>query len=236
MKTVQSECFEKTYPGRTLIVGMTPSGAHYAQVYWIMGRSANSRNRVFELEGDSVRNKAYDPALMEDTSLIIYDPIRSLGDLHIVTNGDQTDTICDGYLQGLSFQQSLMYREFEPDAPHFTPRISAVLDAGKKAYTLSILKTAGNDPSICLRQFFDYSGFKAGIGHCIHTYDSEEEGVLRPFQGEPFEAPLFDSIDETADFYWNRINADNKIAILVKHMDASSGEIAYAFRDRHGKR
>ncbi|MWC29674.1 inosine monophosphate cyclohydrolase [Paenibacillus sp. MMS18-CY102] len=197
-----------------------------------MGRSANSRNRVFELEGASVKNRAYDPALMEDPSLIIYYPVRQWGSSHIVTNGDQTDTIYEGLHQGRTFEQSLALREFEPDGPHYTPRISAVIDTGQNSYSLSILKTNDNDPSACLRHYYGYSGFKRGTGHCIHTYRSEEGGVLRPFKGEPFEVPLFETMDETAAFYWQQLNEDNKIALLVKFIDAQTGEVKFHIRNK----
>ncbi|RXZ80384.1 inosine monophosphate cyclohydrolase [Paenibacillaceae bacterium] len=234
MKTVH-DLFEKTYPGRTLIAGMTPSGSHYVQVYWIMGRSANSRNRLFELDGWSVRNKAFDPRQMEDPSLIIYDPIRHWDDVHIVSNGDQTDTIYEGLQHNRSFEQSLMLREFEPDAPHFTPRISAVIHTSIEQYSLSILKTHDNDPSVCLRNIFHYSRFKKGIGHCIHTYETEQNGVLKPFAGEPFEVPLFECSSETADFYWQNINADHKIALAVKSIHVASQEIHFQIRNKHAE-
>ncbi|MBP3966494.1 IMP cyclohydrolase [Paenibacillus sp. DLE-14] len=233
VKSYQQELFEKPYPGRTLIAGMTPSGTHYVQVYWIMGRSVNSRNRVFEQDGLYVRNKAFDPALLEDPSLIIYYPIRHWGDAHIVSNGDQTDTIYEGLQLRQTFEQALMNREFEPDSPHFTPRISAVIYADVQQYELSILKTYDNDPSVCLRNRYHFSRFKLGTGHCIHTYEAERDGVLKPFKGDPFEVPLFDSIEETADFYWEGINPDNRISLLVKSISVEDQTIQYAFRNKH---
>lgn len=233
MKTVEHELFKNSYPGRTLIVGMTPSGLHYVQVYWIMGRSVNSRNRVFELDGWSVKNKAFNPAQMEDPSLIIYYPVRHWDHVHIVSNGDQTNTIFNGLQCNRSFEQSLMLRKFEPDAPHFTPRISAVINTDLKDYSLSILKTNNNDPSICIRNNYKYSRFKRGIGHCIHTYKSEQNGVLKPFEGDPFEVPLFDSMNEIADFYWERIDAENKISLLVKFVDVLNQEIHFEIRNKH---
>ncbi|CAM3399509.1 IMP cyclohydrolase [Paenibacillus lupini] len=232
MKTAQTELFDKPYPGRMLITGMTPSGTHYVQVYWIMGRSANSRNRVFEREESSVMNQAFDPAQMEDPSLIIYYPVRHWENMHIVSNGDQTDTIYEGLQHNRTFEQSLVLREFEPDAPHFTPRISVVINTDLKQYALSILKTHDNDPSVCLRHSYSYNNFKRGIGHCIHTYNGEQDGVLKPFEGEPFEVPLFDSINEIADYYWERINKENKISLLVKFIDVSSHDIQFEFRNK----
>ncbi|PWW04765.1 IMP cyclohydrolase-like protein [Paenibacillus cellulosilyticus] len=230
---VEEQLFAKPYPGRTLIVGQTPSASHYVQVYWTMGRSVNSRNRVFEREGNHIKNTAFDPALMEDPSLIIYYPVRDWNGIHIVSNGDQTDTIYEGVQRGESFQQLLTTREFEPDPPHYTPRISAVIDCGNKSYTLSILKTNDNDPSVCQRQFFDYSGFEPGAGHCLHTYSAEFDGILKPFVGEPFEVPLFDDIEATADFYWERLNSDNKISLLVKFIDVSTQTIQFVIRNKH---
>ncbi|GMK37355.1 hypothetical protein PCCS19_04080 [Paenibacillus sp. CCS19] len=227
------QLFANPYPGRTLIVGQTPSAAHYVQVYWIMGRSANSRNRVFEREGNHVKNSAFDPTLMEDPSLIIYYPVRDWNGMHIVTNGDQTDTVYDGIKQGNTFIQLLMTREFEPDAPHYTPRISAMLDTANQSYTLSILKTHDNDPAVCLRQFYHYSSFKSGMGHCIHTYRAEENGVLKPFVGEPFEVPLWDSIEDTANYYWERLHADNKISLLVKFIDVRTEEVHLEIRNKN---
>ena len=233
MNTIQDVLFENPYPGRTLIVGMTPSGSHYVQVYWIMGRSVNSRNRVFEREGFSIRTKAFDSALMEDPSLIIYYPIRHWNNVHIVSNGDQTETIYEGLKSYRSFYESLMLREFEPDAPHFTPRISGIINTDLKQYSLSILKTQDNDPSICIRNMYQFSRFKKGIGHCIHTFRSELDGVLKPFEGDPFEVPLTDSIEEIADYYWERINSENKIALLVKFIDFQNQEISFTIRNKH---
>lgn len=218
MASFEQQLFANPYPGRTLAIGMTPSGEHYAQIYWIMGRSGNSRNRVFELDGQSVRNAAYDPAKLEDPSLIIYYPIRVHGEHHIVSNGDQTDTLYDGFAQGLTFEDALKERQYEPDPPHYTPRISGVIDTSERYYSLSILKSNNNDPSMCIRNFYNYSSFTPGIGHCIHTYRSEEQGMLRPFVGEPIEIPIFDSMQETADFYWRSINEANKISLLVKYI------------------
>ncbi|WP_063847718.1 IMP cyclohydrolase [Bacillus sp. FJAT-28004] len=216
MHSFENQLFDDPYPGRTIIVGMSPSGKHYVQVYWIMGRSANSRNRIFERDQQFVRNTAYDAAKMEDPSLIIYYPIKNINGMHIISNGDQTDTIYAGYVKGKSFEDSLKSREFEPDAPHYTPRISGVIDTQSETYILSILKTRQNDPSVCIRHFFHYNPFTKGTGHCLHTYKGEGKGVLRPFDGEPLEVPLFDSMDETAQFYWSNINVDNKISLLIK--------------------
>lgn len=231
----EQELFINPYPGRTISIGMTPSGGHYVQMYWIMGRSDNSRNRIFELEGQNVKNAAFDPAKLTDPSLIIYYPIRVSGHRHIVTNGDQTDTLYDGYERGLTFEEALKTRQYEPDPPHYTPRISGVIDTEEKRYSLSILKTNHNDPSVCLRQFFDYGDFKAGVGHCIHTYSAEENGELRPFRGEPMVVPLFDSLQETADFYWQRINESNKISLLVKFISVKDQTVQHVILNKYQK-
>ena len=210
------------YPGRGIIIGMTPSKDHYVQIYWIMGRSDNSRNRQFEREGSFVRNKAFDEAAIIDPSLIIYYPLKSINQYHIITNGDQTDTIMNGLINHQTFEESLFSREYEPDAPHFTPRISGIIDTEQMNYKLSILKSSQNQEGACIRNFFNYSVFIPGTGHCIHTYSKEENGALRSFVGEPFELPLFDHIDEVKDYYWNLLEEDNKISLLVKFIDTST--------------
>ncbi|WP_373233409.1 IMP cyclohydrolase [Cohnella sp.] len=229
----EDQLFNNPYPGRTIIIGMTPSGANYVQVYWIMGRSANSRNRVFETDQLFVKNSAFEPTKMVDPSLIIYYPIKHLGKEHIVSNGDQTDTIIQGLQSGRSFENALQQREFEPDAPHYTPRISGIMNIEENSYCLSILKTRENDPSICLRYFFHYDTFTKGIGHCIHTYRCEEDGVLRPFVGEPFEMPLFNTVDDTANYYWNNLNKDNRISLLVKFVSVENNEVNMKLINKH---
>lgn len=233
MTLFEQQLFANPYPGRTLAIGMTPSGQYYAQIYWIMGRSDNSRNRVFELNGQSVRNAAYDPAKLEDPSLIIYYPIKVCGEQHIVSNGDQTDTLYDGFTQGISFEDALKKRQYEPDPPHYTPRISGVIDTHERRYSVSILKSNNNDPSVCIRNFYHYSSFTPGIGHCIHTYRAEEQGVLRPFLGEPMEVPIFDSIEETAEFYWRNLNEDNKISLVVKFISVQDHSVQYVILNKN---
>ncbi len=227
MKSFEEQLFNRPYPGRTLIIGMDPSGNHFVQVYWIMGRSLNSRNRIFERDQSFVRNTAFDPSKMEDPSLIIYYPIKDTNGFHIISNGDQTDTLYDGLQQGDSFENALKRRAFEPDAPHFTPRISGITDTGSGTYGLSILKTRNNNPSVCIRNFYHYDSCIKGMGHCIHTYQGEEDGILRPFAGEPLEVPLFDSMDETANFYWNNLNKDNRISLLVKFIRKEDNHVEY---------
>ncbi|WP_028608377.1 IMP cyclohydrolase [Paenibacillus harenae] len=215
---------ENVYPGRGIVIGMTPSRQHYVQVYWIMGRSENSRNRVFAREGDFVKNKAFDETKMTDPSLIIYYPLKKTGPYHIVSNGDQTETIMDGLMNNQTFESSLFTREYEPDAPHFTPRISGVIDTAQQNYKLSILKSSRNRPEICVRNFFNFNRFVPGEGHCIHTYQDEADGTLLSFYGEPFEVSLFDDIEEVKDYYWQTLNPENRISLLVKFIDAISAE------------
>jgi hypothetical protein len=221
-----SQLQANAYPGRGIVIGLTPDGTRYTQVYWIMGRSENSRNRIFVREDNGfVRTEAKDPAKLTDPSLIIYYPVRHIGQAHIVTNGDQTDTIYEALKKGETFEQALSTRTYEPDAPNYTPRISGLVDLNdpNAAYKLSILKTNANDPAQTLRQYFHYEQGIAGFGHCIHTY-AGDGNPLPSFSGEPVLMPLFDGLRETADFYWSRLNAENKISLLVKTIDKASGK------------
>lgn len=214
------------YPGRGIVIGLTPDGTRYAQVYWIMGRSENSRNRVFIEEANGfLRTEAKDPAKLTDPSLVIYYPVRHIGAAHIVTNGDQTDTIYDALQNGRTFEQALATRTWEPDQPNCTPRISGLVDLSDEtcAYKLSILKTNQNDESQTMRHYFHYEQAIAGFGHFISTY-AGDGNPLPSFQGEPQLMPLFDDIRHTAAFYWDRLNADNRISLLVKTIDKASGQ------------
>ncbi|MCQ6562929.1 IMP cyclohydrolase [Paenibacillus mendelii] len=222
------------YPGRGFIIGLTPSQLHYVQLYWIMGRSENSRNRVFKQEGTSVRNEAYEPARMTDPSLTIYSPIKEEGPYHIVTNGDQTDTIISGLQVGELFESSLQRREYEPDPPHYTPRISGVMDRNRQTYTLSILKTANQQPGLCVRDFYHFDRFTPGVGHCIHTYAQEKDGVLLSYAGEPYELPLFDVMDESLSYYWSLLDESNRVSMLVKHIDVRTGQVELRIVNKHG--
>lgn len=222
------------YPGRGIIIGLTPDGTRYAQVYWIMGRSENSRNRVFiQEENGFVRTEAKDPAKLTDPSLIIYYPVRHTGQAHIVTNGDQTDTIYEALQKGGTFEQALATRTWEPDPPNYTPRISGLVDLSDPncAYKLSILKTNRGDPSQTMRHYFHYEQGIAGYGHCIHTYETDGN-PLPSFQGEPVLMPLFDDIEETASFYWERLNEENKLSLLVKTIDKASGQTETIIRNK----
>jgi IMP cyclohydrolase len=162
---------------------------------------------------------------MTDPSLIIYYPIKCINNYHIVTNGDQTETIIEGIKSGESFERSLFKREYEPDAPHYTPRISGIINTTESFYALSILKTAHNRPEVCNRYFYHYDNFVSGLGHCIHTYRSETDGILTPYIGEPLEVELFDEIEEVRNYYWKLLNHDNRISLLVKFIDTRTGQI-----------
>jgi Archaeal IMP cyclohydrolase len=216
---------ENEYPGRGIVIGMSPDGKKYIQLYWIMGRSENSRNRVFEVKENFVRTKAFDESKMTDPSLIIYDPIKSIKDYHIVGNGNQTDTIYDYIINGDTFENALNTREFEPDCPNYTPRISGIIDLSKEkaSCALSILKSLNGDDSICQRNYYHYSSFLKGYGHCIHTY-KEDGSPIPSFKGEPFIVKLYDDINKNAEHFWNVLNDNNKISLLVKYIDVMSKE------------
>lgn len=222
---LSEELAGSTYPGRGIVVGRSEDGRSAVTAYFIMGRSANSRNRVFVPDGEGIRTQAFDPAKMEDPSLIIYAPVRVLGTNTIVTNGDQTDTIYEGLMDGKTFGESLRAREFEPDAPNYTPRISALMDVqgGEYEYKMSILKSADGDPSCCQRFTFTYDNPKAGEGHFIHTYQCDGD-PLPSFEGEPTRVDIKGSIDEFTDLVWNHLNEDNKVSLFVRYIDIESGK------------
>ena len=208
------------YPGRGIVLGMTPDGKSSVAVYFIMGRSANSRNRVFAEEPDGIRTQAADPARMEDPSLIIYHPVRQMGRGLIVTNGDQTDTILEFLKQGLPMEQALRTREFEPDGPNWTPRISGLLSPDG-SYKLSILKSADAAGSGCLRQTFEYPG-QAGLGHFLHTYVTNGNPIPT-FHGEPELVSIDGDIDTFTTALWENLNEDNKISLFVRFTDLATG-------------
>lgn len=208
------------YPGRGIVLGQSPDGKALVQIYWIMGRSANSRNRIFEAEGDSIKTKVFDESKVEDPSLIIYYPVRVLNQAHIVTNGDQTDTIYMHLAQGGSFETALNTRTFEPDAPNYTPRISGLMDLDnpQMVYQLAILKAVEGNPAGCQRNFYNYETAISGIGHCIHTY-ANDGNPLPSFQGEPYPVQIYDTLEENARVYWDLLNPENRIALMVKMID-----------------
>ncbi|MDO4285289.1 MAG: IMP cyclohydrolase [Eubacteriales bacterium] len=216
------------YPGRGIVMGRSVDGSKAVTAYFIMGRSGNSRNRVFVEDGDGIRTQAHDPSKMEDPSLIIYAPVRVYGNKTIVTNGDQTDTIYEGLDKQLTFEQSLRSREFEPDAPNYTPRISGVMhiEGGQYNYALSILKSNHGDPSSCERFTYAYSNPKAGEGRFIHTYMGDGN-PLPSFSGEPefirFDEDFTGSIDAFANRIWASLNEDNKVSLFVRFIDIAAG-------------
>ena len=204
------------YPGRGIVLGRTADGKSSVAVYFIMGRSANSRNRIFAEEPDGIRTQAADPAKMEDPSLIIYHPVRQMGRGLIVTNGDQTDTILEFLERGLPMEQALRTREFEPDGPNWTPRISGLLSPDG-SYKLSILKSADGTGTLCLRQTFEYPG-QAGVGHFLHTY-AGDGSPLPSFAGEPEQVAIGGDIDEFTDAVWNSLDEANRISLFVRFTD-----------------
>jgi len=226
-KTNFSGLSTNPYPGRGIVIGTSPDEKSIYQIYWIMGRSANSRNRIFLKEDNNfLKTKAFDESKVEDPSLIIYYPLKHIGNAHIVTNGDQTDTIHESIKKGGSFEDALHTRDFEPDGPNFTPRISGItdLDDKKYVYRLAINKTIGNNEKCPLRQFFCYAAPLAGFGHMITTY-SGDGNPLPSFQGEPLIVPIFDSIGENLNNYWGALNGDNRISLLVKKIDRQQGTV-----------
>lgn len=221
----------KEYPGRGIILGKSEDNrAVFA--YFIMGRSTNSRNRVFEVSNDDIMTKAFDESLLSDPSLIIYSPVRVLGKKIIVTNGDQTDTIYEYLKEKRSFEDALYTRTFEPDAPNFTPRISGLIDieSGLKL-KLSILKSDEGDDSQALRFFYNYDNPKSGEGFLIHTY-KENSDPLKSFEGEPVKVSLKGSIDEFCNSLWNSLNDDNKIALAVRYIDMATGKYEQIIKNK----
>ncbi|MCD8216805.1 MAG: IMP cyclohydrolase [Clostridiales bacterium] len=224
MKSIATQLSTNAYPGRSIILGKTPDGTKAAAAYFIMGRSANSRNRVFVTEGEGIRTQAFDPSKMEDPSLVIYAPVRVLGNKTIVTNGDQTDTIFDLMDKQMTFEQSLRGREFEPDGPNYTPRISGILhlENGSYSYAMSILKSNNGNPEACNRYMFAYSTPIAGEAHFIHTYMGDGN-PLPSFEGEPELVDVLDDIDAYTDLLWTNLNEENKVSLFVRYINITDG-------------
>ena len=226
ISTIKDELNSLAYHGRGIIIGKSADGKKAVTAYFIMGRSENSRNRVFVAEGDAMRTKAFDEAKMVDPHLIIYYPVRVLGNKTIVTNGDQTDTIYDLMDKQMTFEQALRTREFEDDKPNFTPRISGIIhrENGDMNYAMSILKSAEGDDSSCERFTYAYQSPIAGKAKFIHTYNGDGN-PLPSFEGEPktLELPDMD-IDALTDLIWTNLNADNKVSLFVRYIDIATGE------------
>lgn len=225
MLSIAEELKNNSYPGRGIIIGRTADGTKAAAAYFIMGRSENSRNRVFVEDGDGIRTQAFDPAKLSDPSLIIYAPVRVLGNKTIVTNGDQTDTIYEGMDKQLTFEQSLRCREFEPDGPNYTPRISGIMhiEEGGYNYAMSILKSNNGCPDSCCRYTFAYENPAPGEGHFIHTY-MHDGNPLPSFEGEPKLVAIPDDLDEFAELLWENLNPDNKVSLFVRYIDIATKE------------
>ena len=231
MLQLEQELKNNAYPGRGIVIGRTADGKSAAIAYFIMGRSVNSRNRIFVTEGEGIRTQAFDPAKLVDPSLVIYAPVRVLasGDGHkndtIVTNGDQTDTIYEGLSRGLTLEQSLRSRQFEPDGPNYTPRISGLvhLQEGSFDYCMSILKSNDGDPSCCHRYTFAYDNPAAGEGRFIHTYMHDGD-PLPSFWGEPKKVAIEGDIDSFAGMLWESLNEENKVSLFVRFIDIAAGQ------------
>ncbi len=225
MLSLEQELAENAYPGRGIVIGRSKDGAKAVTVYFIMGRSVNSRNRIFVSEGEGIRTQAHDPSKLEDPSLIIYAPVRVLPHMTIVTNGDQTDTVYDGMEKGMTFEQSLRSREFEPDGPNYTPRISGIMNVkdGIFDYAMSILKSNNGNPESCNRYTYSYENPAAGEGHFIHTY-MHDGNPLPSFEGEPKCVEISGDIDAFTDKVWSNLNEENKVSLFVRYIDIATGK------------
>ena len=222
--SMEQELKSNAYPGRGIVIGKTGDGKKAVTAYFIMGRSENSRNRVFVEDGEGIRTQAFDPAKLTDPSLIIYAPVRVLGNKTIVSNGDQTDTIYEGMDRQLTFEQSLRSREFEPDGPNYTPRISGILhiENGRYNYAMSILKSNNGDPDSCCRFTYAYENPANGEGRFIHTY-MHDGNPLPSFEGEPKRVEIAGDIDSFTALLWESLNEENKVSLFVRYIDIETG-------------
>lgn len=225
IKSLAKELSGNEYPGRGIVIGKSADGKYAVTAYFIMGRSENSRNRIFVEDGLGIRTQAFDPSKMKDPSLIIYAPVRVLGNKTIVTNGDQTDTIFTAMDKQQTFEQSLRTREFEPDAPNFTPRISGIMhiENGKYNFALSILKSDNGNKESCNRFTFAYENPQNGVGRFIHTYRGDGN-PLPSFEGEPECVDVKGSIDEFTKTVWSNLNEANKVSLFVRFIDIATGK------------
>ncbi len=224
MINIENELKNNAYPGRGIIIGKSADGTKAVTAYFIMGRSENSRNRVFVEDGEGIRTQAFDPSKLVDPSLIIYAPVRVLGNDTIVTNGDQTDTVYEGLEKGLTFEQSLRSRQFEPDEPNCTPRISGLLHVadGEFHYAMSILKSNNGNPASNNRYTYTYENPIAGEGRFIHTY-MHDANPLPSFEGEPKWISIPDDMNAFTDALWNSLNEENKVSLFVRYIDIATG-------------
>ena len=224
MINIENELKENAYPGRGIIIGKSADGTKAVTAYFIMGRSENSRNRVFVEDGEGIRTQAFDPSKLVDPSLIIYAPVRVLGNDTIVTNGDQTDTVYEGLEKGLTFEQSLRSRQFEPDEPNCTPRISGLMHIadGEFHYAMSILKSNNGNPKSNNRYTYTYENPIAGEGRFIHTY-MHDGNPLPSFEGEPKWISIPDDMNAFTDSLWNSLNEENKVSLFVRYIDIATG-------------
>ena len=225
MISLAQELRENSYPGRGIVIGRSEDGRKAVTAYFIMGRSENSRNRVFVEEGEGIRTQAYDASKLTDPSLIIYAPVRVLGGKTIVTIGYQTDTVYECMEKGLTFEQALRTRKFEPDGPNYTPRISGILEIenGSFDYTMSILKSDNGDPSSCNRYTFSYENCPAGEGHFIHTYKCDGN-PLPSFEGEPKLVAIPNDMEKFTNMLWLNLNEENKVSLFIRYIDIETGK------------
>jgi len=225
VRSLEQELKNNTYPGRGIVLGRSANGTRAVAAYFIMGRSENSRNRVFVEDGQGIRTQAFDPSRVTDPSLIIYAPVRVLGNKTIVTNGDQTDTIYEGMDKQMTFEQSLRSRKFEPDGPNYTPRISGIMhmENGNYNYAMSILKSNNGDPKACNRYTFAYENPAAGEGHFIHTY-MHDGNPLPSFEGEPKLVTIPDDMDQFTKMLWENLNEENKVSLFVRYIEIATGD------------
>lgn len=232
--SLEQELKQNAYPGRGIVIGRSEDGTRAVAAYFIMGRSGNSRNRIFVEDGEGIRTQAFDPARLEDPSLIIYKPVRVLGNKTIITNGDQTDTIYDGMDHQMTFEQSLRSRTFEPDAPNYTPRISGIMhiEKGGYNYAMSIIKSNNGNTDSCLRFTYAYENPASGEGHFIHTY-LHDGNPLTSFEGEPKAIGITGTINEFTNMVWESLNEENKVALFVRFIDIDSGAVETRIRNKN---